>query len=88
MGDDEDFLRLEKRKGWAKRVWLIVPYHPRVLERLWGKGERDELPDAFASKTFQVTFHVPLLSYPTGGSFWRNVSKGHCPITVTKNAIL
>lgn len=78
-GTMRTFLELEKRKGWAKRVWLIVPYDPSVLERLWGEGERDELPDAFASKTFQVTFHVPPPVLSDWGKFLEECLKRALP---------
>jgi len=53
------FLEIDRETEWGKRVWLIVPYDPSVLKRLWSPDMGDELPDAFASKTFQITFHVP-----------------------------
>jgi hypothetical protein len=53
------FLEIDRETEWGKRVWLIVPYDPSILKRLWSPDMGDELPDAFASKTFQITFHVP-----------------------------
>ena len=60
--------------GWTKQLWLVVPFDPGGLSRLWGNdpGEHtgnssegaqvttnDPLVDVFLEKTFQVTFHVP-----------------------------
>jgi len=54
------FFELDREAEWREKVWLIVPYDPSVLKRLWSLDEKeDELPSAFASKTFQITFHVP-----------------------------
>ena len=55
------FFELDREAEWRKRVWLIVPHDPSILKRLWSSDEEeeDELPNAFASKTFQITFHVP-----------------------------
>jgi len=47
-----------------ERLWLLVPFDPSALRRLWSdssanhKGD-DDLVRAFVDKTFQATFHVP-----------------------------
>jgi len=54
------FFELDREAEWRERVWLIVPYAPSVLKHFWSPDEKEgELPSAFASKTFQITLHVP-----------------------------
>lgn len=48
----------------AKRIWLIVPYDPTSIIKLWGddSDERDKptgLAQRFKEKTFQVRYSVP-----------------------------
>lgn len=64
-------LNSEKDKDWIPRFWLLVPFDPSALKRLWPKirdngvtSKKDELVSAFVDKTFQSTFRVapPILS--------------------------
>ncbi len=61
----------ENDKPWISRFWLMVPFDPSALERLWKidhknacPSSNDELVSAFVDKTFQATFRVasPILS--------------------------
>lgn len=55
-----------QQRTWLQRFWLLVPFDPTALERLWGEktGGGSELVNAFVDKTFQVTFRAspPVLS--------------------------
>jgi len=66
---------------WLKSLWLIVPFDPSALARLWPdaleaagtnedtrSGATDELARVFVDKTFAITFHVP----PPVRSDWRS----------------
>ena len=45
---------------WASRFWLIVPYDPKAIKRLWNKtNEEKNFSTAFLDKTFQIRFRVP-----------------------------
>lgn len=69
-----------ERARWREQLWLLVPFDPGGVSRLWsekGEGETSEasnspsvepLVTAFLDKTFQVTFHVP----PPVVSDWRS----------------
>lgn len=59
--------------AWIPRMWLIVPFDPKALRKLWPDPKNteaakppcsDALADSFIDKTFQLTFRVspPLLS--------------------------
>ncbi|MCD6576420.1 MAG: hypothetical protein J7K66_00225 [Anaerolineaceae bacterium] len=63
------FFEQDSQQGhpsWMSRFWLLVPFDPGALSRLWEQktDESDELVDAFRDKTFQIAFHVspPVLS--------------------------
>lgn len=48
----------------AKRIWLIVPYDPTSIIKLWGddsdeRGKPTGLAQRFKEKTFQVRYRVP-----------------------------
>jgi hypothetical protein len=74
---------LERHSPWRDQLWLVVPFDPGGMSRIWAHGEgtkgndqaddrsqhptSDPLVDAFLNKTFQVTFHVP----PPVLSDWR-----------------
>lgn len=53
-------------RTWLSRFWLLVPYDPNALDRLWARGNKDEenLVSAFVAKTFQLSLRVapPVLS--------------------------
>ena len=55
-----------QQRAWLRRFWLLVPFDPTALERLWGEktDSGSELANAFVAKTFQVTFRAspPVLS--------------------------
>ena len=56
-----------KGEEWSKRLWLIVPFDPKALVRIWqnedlskaGNAPYDQVAEPFVDKTFQLTFHVP-----------------------------
>ncbi len=70
------FFDLGARRGsdWLPRLWLLVPFDPTALRRLWPENNkvegddlngvaplsagRDGIADSFADKTFQLTFRV------------------------------
>ncbi len=62
------FLDFSTLRGddWSERLWLIVPFDPQAMKRLWDKnnglvqGEHGDLANSFIEKTFQLSFHVPL----------------------------
>lgn len=46
--------------SWRRKVWLIVPFDPRSIGRLWQQEPlQEEVANAFLEKTFQVQFDVP-----------------------------
>jgi len=50
------------RKKWFDKIWLIVPYDPDGLSRLWDKGEDDieyDSSKSFFDKCFQLRLEVP-----------------------------
>jgi hypothetical protein len=44
---------------WASNVWVLIPYAPCGVSRLWGNDEGDEVVKAFLDKSFHVRFDVP-----------------------------
>src|SRR5215212_1916311 len=52
----------EKRSDWASQFWLIVPFDPSALRKLWTSdadiAEADAIVESFINKTFQATFRV------------------------------
>lgn len=49
-----------KNDTWFKQLWVLVPYDPQGLRKLWDKVDRDDLvSDSFIDKSFQVRFQVP-----------------------------
>ncbi|KKL52862.1 hypothetical protein LCGC14_2281220, partial [marine sediment metagenome] len=52
------------RDDIRSRVWLIVPYDPDAISRLWEREPSSELARAFKEKTFQIRYRVapPLAS--------------------------
>ncbi len=57
---------------WMPRFWLLVPFDPSALHRLWSEStNEDDLANAFKDKTFQITFHVP----PPVRSDWKEFFK-------------
>lgn len=64
---------------WLKALWLLVPFDPSALARLWpdamnagvgsnSSNDSDDLARVFVDKTFAITFHVP----PPVRSDWRS----------------
>jgi len=55
-----------RTKQWFKRLWVLIPYDPEGIKRLW-QSDRDGAPRAenparrFIEKRFQVRFEVPPL---------------------------
>jgi len=54
---------------WFQQVWILVPYDPRGLQKIWSTPGSLDLPgrsssDSFIDKSFQIRFQVspPLLS--------------------------
>jgi hypothetical protein len=47
---------------WQKRLWLVVPFSPDGVARIWSDGSA--VSDSFIEKTFQAVFQVspPILS--------------------------
>ena len=57
------FFELDARScAWKSKFWLIAPFDPAALKRLWAADTHAEEPGAlvesFINKTFQVTFRV------------------------------
>jgi hypothetical protein len=54
------FFEFDDGKGneWADNFWLVVPFDPTALLRLW-QGEDESLVAAFVDKTFDVVYRVP-----------------------------
>lgn len=61
------FFELDNKKPptWIERYWLLVPFDPSALNRLWkseaeeGSNKDADLHSAFIDKTFQIKFPVP-----------------------------
>lgn len=53
------------RESWFEQIWVIVPYDPIGIRRLWdrqsdGSGENKEVvSNSFLDKSFQLRFQVP-----------------------------
>lgn len=50
--------------SWLKKFWLLVPFDPTALRRLWGEADVEKqskplLAESFRDKTFQIEFKVP-----------------------------
>lgn len=54
-------------KEWYSRLWVVVPYDPVGIKRLWLDNEDTNIAQSFINKTFQVRFEVP----PPALSDWR-----------------
>jgi len=56
-------------------LWVIVPYDPEAIDRIWADGEDDHdgLARAFKQKTFQVRYRVA----PPLASRWEGFFKEH-----------
>ena len=64
------FQQRQLQRGWFDHVWVIVPYDPNGLKRLWPDGSTNgdsQRPESFIDKTFQIRFRVP----PPVLSNWR-----------------
>jgi hypothetical protein len=66
------FFEPQSRSAQWQKLWLLVPFDPARLARLWAntsgspdasqnlsQANSDQLRDTFLSKTFQVVFRVP-----------------------------
>lgn len=55
--------RYDEGKSWFRRIWVLVPYDPEGLGKLWDKqpngARRASTTDTFLDKSFQVRFFVP-----------------------------
>lgn len=61
---------VQRSRDALSRLWVLVPYYPATIARLWADGEAGtEEPgaggsparaDSFIAKTFHSKFHVPL----------------------------
>lgn len=53
------------QRNWGRRVWLIVPFDPSAVRRIWGNDggndhpSEESLAEAFMGKFFQARFYVP-----------------------------
>lgn len=54
----------ERRETWFKQVWILVPYDPRGLQKIWGPVGSGDASESFIDKSFQIRFQVspPVLS--------------------------
>lgn len=56
--------RQYRQELWFKRLWILVPFDPTGLRRLWDNRKSDHqqeqiASDSFLDKSFQVRFRVP-----------------------------
>lgn len=63
--------RSHRNEAWFRRLWVVVPFDPGGLRKLWDKRSSNEdtttlagvndsaASDSFLDKSFQVRFHVP-----------------------------
>lgn len=56
----------KQREDWLSRLWVIIPYDPSGIRRLWehhsnseGQSPGTGLASSFLDKTIDVSFHVP-----------------------------
>lgn len=59
----------EDPEGWLRSLWVLLPYDPTGIERLWEESDRGQadgatrrttLAESFIEKSIQVRFQVPL----------------------------
>jgi energy-coupling factor transporter ATP-binding protein EcfA2 len=55
-----------QREDWLSRLWVIIPYDPSGIQRLWERSSKTEgqslsagLAKSFLDKTIDLTFNVP-----------------------------
>lgn len=71
--------RISHVSSWYSRLWVLVPYDPNGLRKLWSNRTRDNTdgidgdddyvgPQSFIDKSFQIRFQVP----PPVLSNWRD----------------
>ena len=56
--------RSEVTEPWFKKLWVIVPYDPKGLQKIWENGadqNQSSVADSFIDKSFQLRFEVPPL---------------------------
>lgn len=58
-----------RETAWFTRLWILIPYDPEGLRRLWRKdqSEQGHVAWSFLDKSFQIRFEVP----PPVLSDWR-----------------
>lgn len=63
--------RSQADRGWFSQLWILVPYDPLALSRLWESGEegRQEVSVSFMEKVFALRFRVPQLLLADWRSF-------------------
>jgi hypothetical protein len=58
----QTFLK-ERDRGtetWFSQVWIVVPYDPLAIRKLWSKSATDQsVSESFLSKSLQLRFRVP-----------------------------
>jgi len=61
-------------------LWVIVPYDPEAIDKIWAdrEGDHDGLSRAFKQKTFQVRYHVA----PPLASRWEVFFKEHLAVAL------
>lgn len=60
------------REPWFSRIFILIPYDPSGLDRLWsanGGAEDEHLARQFIEKTFQIRFAVPPVSLSDWGDY-------------------
>jgi len=55
--------RSQVTNGWFSQLWILVPYDPSGLSRIWARSETvpDRASVSFMDKVFAVRFRVPQL---------------------------
>ncbi len=53
------FTLFESEEEWQSRLFLLVPFAPEALSKLWEDSEKSSTVQAFIEKTFQLRLQVP-----------------------------
>ena len=55
--------KVERDQDWLSRVWVIIPYDKKSLQKLWPPSSPDDdfIALSFLDKRFQIRFEVPPL---------------------------
>lgn len=70
------------RQSWFGRLFILIPYDPSGLDRLWpgSNGSKDEnLARQFTEKTFQIRFAVPPASLSDWGEYLKTQLRSAFP---------